>query len=98
MGKRKRRIFTAEQKAEAVRIAQASGRPVAQIARELDLSVSVLRTWIKQAAIDEVNDPHGPLTTEERAELAQLRRENKRLRMEREFLKKASAFFAREME
>lgn len=67
MGKRKRRIFTDEQKAEAVRIAQSSGKPVAQIARELDLAVSVLRTWIKQAAIDETSDPHGPLTSEERA-------------------------------
>lgn len=68
------------------------------MARDLDLTVSVLRTWIKQAEIDEAKDPNGPLTSEERAELAQLRRENKRLRMERDFLKKASAFFAREME
>jgi len=98
MGKRKRRTFTAEQKAEAVRIAATSGKPVSQVARELDLSVSGLRTWMKQAEIDEVKDPNGPLTLEERAELAQLRRENKRLKQEREFLKKASAFFAREME
>ena len=98
MGKRKRRIFTAEQKAEAVRIARSSGKSVSHVARELDLTVSVLRTWIKQAEIDEAGDPKGPLTSEERAELAQLRRENKRLKMERDFLKKASAFFAREME
>ena len=88
MGKRKRRTFTAEQKAEAVRIARTSGRPVSQVARELDLTTSVLRTWMKQAEIDEAKDPNGPLTSEERAELAQLRRENKRLKMERDFLKR----------
>lgn len=98
MGKRRRRTFTAEQKAEAVRIVQQSGRPVSQVARELDLSTSVLRSWVRQAEIDQAADPDGPLTSEERAELAQLRRENKRLRMEREFLKKASAFFAKEMD
>ena len=53
---------------------------------------------MKQTEIDEAKDPNGPLTSEERAELAQLRRENKRLKQEREFLKKASAFFAKEMQ
>ena len=98
MGKRRRRTFTAEQKAEAVRIVQQSGKPVSQVARDLDLTTSVLRSWVRQAEIDQAADPEGPLTSDERAELAQLRRENKRLRMEREFLKKASAFFAKEID
>ena len=97
MSRRKRRTFTAEQRAEAVRIALASSKPIAQVARDLDLSVSVLRNWIKQTKIDEVADPNGPLTSEERAELARLRREHKQLEMENAFLKKASAFFAKQM-
>lgn len=91
MGKRKRRVFTAEQRAEAIKIALGSRKPVAQVARDLDLSVSVLRNWIKQAQVDEVADPHGPLTSDERAELARLRREHKQLEMENAFLKKGSS-------
>jgi len=97
MGKRKRRVFTAEQRAEAVKIALSSRKPVAQVARDLDLSVSLLRNWIKQAQIDEVADPNGALTSDERTELARLRREHKQLEMENAFLKKASAFFAKQM-
>lgn len=97
MSRRKRRTFTAEQRAEAVKIALGSSKPIAQVARDLDLSVSVLRSWIKQTQIDEVADPNGPLTSEERAELARLRREHKQLEMENAFLKKASAFFAKQM-
>jgi len=98
MAKRKRRVFTDEQKAEAVKIARASGKPTSQVAGDLDVAVSVLRTWIKQAEIDERKDPSGPLTSEEREELARLRREKKQLEMENAFLKKASAFFAKQME
>lgn len=97
MGKRKRRTFTAEQKAEAVKIALASSKPIAQVARDLDLGVTVLRQWLRQAEIDQAADPDGPLTSEERAELAKLRRDNKQLEMENAFLKKASAFFAKQM-
>ena len=96
MGKRKRRVFTPEQRAEAVKIALGSRKPVAQVARDLDLSVSVLRNWINQAKIDEAADPNGPLTSEERAELSRLRREHKQLEMENAFLKKASAYFAKQ--
>ena len=70
-----------------VKIALGSCKPVAQVARDLDLSVSVLRNWINQAKIDAVADPNGPLTSEERAELARLRREHKQLEMENAFLK-----------
>lgn len=97
MSRRKRRVFTAEQRAEAVKIALGSSKPVAHVARDLDLSVSVLRNWIKQAEIDQAADPNGPLTSEERAEFARLRREHKQLEMENAFLKKASAFFAKQM-
>lgn len=97
MGKRKRRAFTAEQKAEAIKIASNSGKPLAHVARDLDLTVSVLRNWIKQAEIDQAADPRGPLTSDERTEFARLRREHKQLEMENAFLKKASAFFAKQM-
>lgn len=97
MGKRKRRVFTAEQRAEAVKIALGSSKPIAQVAKDLDLNVTVLRNWIKQAKVDEAADPNGPLTSEERAELARLRREHKQLELENAFLKKASAYFAKQV-
>jgi transposase len=96
MGKRKRRKFTNEQKAEAVKIYRDSGKTIAAVARDLDLTPSALSAWIKQAEIDEGGGPTGALTSEEKAELAKLKRENKRLNQENAFLKKASAFFAKE--
>jgi transposase-like protein len=94
--KRKRRSFTAEYKAEVVRLVRESGKTIGQIARELDLTETAVRAWVERATIDDRQDPEGPLTTEERAELARLRRDNKRLEMERDILKKAAAFFAKE--
>jgi len=96
MSKKKRRAFTAEQKAEAVKIVKASGKSVGQVAQEMGLTVSALRNWVKQDEINQNPAPRGPLTTDERAELARLRKELKRVEMERDFLKKAAAFFARE--
>lgn len=96
MGKRKKRSFTPQQKSEAVKIVQESGKPVAMVARELGLSASSLRLWVKQAEIDAGNGPVGAPTSEEKAEVARLRREVKRLSQENAFLKKASAFFAKE--
>jgi transposase-like protein len=96
MVKRKRRKFTPEFKADTVRLIRESDKPLAHIARDLDLPHSVLRAWIAQADIDEQAGSEGPLTTTEREELARLRRENKQLQMEREILKKAAAFFAKE--
>ena len=96
MGKRKRRRFTPEQKAQAVEIYRKSGKSVAEVARDLDLTPSALGNWVKQADIDAGNGPAGALTTAERDELAQLRRDKKRLEQENAFLKKASAFFAKE--
>jgi len=97
MPKRKRRKFTAEQKADAVRLVRETGN-VAKVARDLDLTESALRSWVKQADIDEGRGPDGALTSEEREELRRLRRENRTLEMEREFLKKAAAFFAKEQD
>jgi len=97
MAKRKRRRFTAEQKADAVRMVREVGS-IPQIARDLDLTETSLRHWVKQADIDEGRGPVGALTTEEKAELRRLRRENRTLKMERDFLKKAAAFFAKEQD
>ena len=88
--------YPAEFKEEAVRLTRSSGKPVAQIARDLGVSFESLRHWVKQAAVDEGS--REGLTTEERSELTKLRRENQTLRQEREILKKAAAFFARESE
>jgi transposase len=95
-GWRARRTFTAEFKAEAVRLCRVGDRSIAQVASDLDLTETALREWVKRAAIDAGKGPPGALTSEERAELTRLRRENKRLQMEREILKKAAAFFAKE--
>jgi transposase-like protein len=94
--KRKRRKFSAEFKAETVRLVRDSDKSVTVIARELDLTETALRRWVQQAEIDAGRGPSGALTTSEREELVQLRREAKRLRMERDILKKATAFFAKE--
>ncbi len=97
MPKRKRRKFTAEQKADAVRLAREVGS-IAQVARDLDLTESALRNWVQQANIDEGHGPEGALTTEEKEELRRLRREVRTLRMERDFLKKSAAFFDQEQD
>jgi len=95
MASRKRRHFSAEQKAEAVRLAKAAGN-LSQVARDLDLHPNVLRNWRDQAEVDAGGGPQDALTTDEKAEMRQLKKDVKRLRMERDFLKKAAAFFARE--
>jgi transposase-like protein len=68
------------------------------IAKDLGLSAGALAKWVAQAETDAGNGPPGALTTAERTELQQLRRENERLKMDREILKKAAAFFAKESE
>jgi transposase len=95
MGRRKRRTFTREYKAEVVRLVRTSGKSIPQLAKELDLGETGVRAWVKQAEIDERRDPHGPLTTDEKAEMVRLRRELKTVAMERDFLREAAAFFAR---
>lgn len=95
MKRRKRRKFTPEYKAEVVKLIKTSGKSIGQVAGELDLTETAVRVWVKRAEIDERRDPNGPLTTEERAEVVRLRRELRTVTMERDFLKKAAAFFAR---
>ena len=92
---RARRSFTREYKAEVVKLARTGGKSPGLIARELGLTETSVRAWIKRAEIDEKKDPQGPLTSEERAENTRLRRELKTMTMERDFLRKAAAFFAR---
>lgn len=96
MGKRKRRSYTPEQRAEAVKMVLDTGRAVAAVARDLDLTTSALATWVKQAKIDQGMGAPGSLTTAEKGEMTEINREIKRLRQENAFLKKASAFFAKE--
>jgi transposase len=96
MAKRKRRAFTKEFKAQTVRLVRDSGKSIGVLARELDLGETVLRTWVRQAEVDAGRGRPGALTTDEREEFTRLRREVRTLRMEREILKKAAAFFAKE--
>jgi transposase-like protein len=72
-----------------------AGRPISRLAREFEATANSIRNWIKQADLDDGRRSDG-LTTDERAELAQLRRENRILREEKEILKKAAAWFAQE--
>jgi transposase len=94
MAQRRRPTYTPEFKAEAVRLVRTASAPLTKIARDLGVSIWSLRTW--------VNAAHGAseptLTDTERGELRRLRRENRELRMERDILKKATAFFAKHSE
>ena len=96
MANRKRRSFTKEYKAEVVELIRKSGKSVGAVARELDLAETAVRRWVQQAEIDSGKGPGDALTTAEREELAALRKRVKTLEMEREILKKATAFFAKE--
>ena len=93
---RPRRSFTAEFKAEIVELCQRGDRSIGQVARDFDLTETAVREWVKQAERDAGARDDGGLTTAERDELAQLRRENRRLREDVEVLKRATAFFAKE--
>ena len=95
-GHRSRRVFTEEFRAGAVRLVLDEGKSVAAVARDLDLTASALRTWVVRAQADRTQGKSAALTTAEREELARLRKENRQLRLERDILKKAAAFFAKE--
>jgi len=96
MARRARRTFSPEFKAKAVKLFQSGERSVAQLAVDLDLTENSLRRWVQQAEVDAGRGPEGALTTDEREELARLRREVRQLRQDREILKAAATFFAKE--
>ena len=81
-------------KTEAIRLVHSSDKPITAIAKDLGVSDPTLRNWVRQAEID--GGTRDGLTPDERTELAQLRREVRILKQERDILKKAAAFFARE--
>ena len=94
---RERRSFSEEFKAGAVRLVLDEGKSISRAARDLDLTPSALGHWVTQARADRTKGKTG-LTSEEREELRRLRRQVRVLEQEREILKKAAAFFARESE
>jgi transposase len=94
MTARLRRSFTPEFKAHTVELVRTSGKSVGEICRDLDLTETAVRRWVAQADVDAGR--RDGLTTAEREELSRLRRENRVLRDERDILKKAAAFFAKE--
>ncbi len=93
MTRRHRRKFTDEFKAETVKLIRESGRTVRSVAQELDLTETAVRNWVKRA---ETSGSADTLSPDERVELRRLRKENRELRMEKEILRKATAFFAKE--
>ena len=93
--RRPRRRFDDDFKAQAVRLVLDEGKSVGAVARDLDLTETALREWVQRARANRTRGRTG-LTTAEREELAQLRKENRQLRLEREILKNAAAFFAKE--
>jgi len=93
MGKRDRRVFTEDFKKEAVRLTETSGRTISQVAQDLGLGLSTLTRWKRQyREADLLAGPHEDAARE----LARLRKENEILRQEREILKRAATFFAKE--
>jgi transposase len=96
MGKKKprpRRSFTPEFKAEIVELCQRGDRTARQVSQDFDLTETAVREWVKQAELDTGTRSDG-LTSDEKAEVAQLRRKNRRLREDVDILKRAAAFFA----
>lgn len=93
-----RRKFTDEFRAGVIRLVLDEGKTQAEVARDLDLYDSLIARWVKQARVDRGKGASDALTTTEKDELAKLRKENRVLKMERDILKKAAAFFAKESE
>jgi transposase len=91
---RPRRSFTPEFKADIVEACRKGHRSIGEVAKDFDLTETAVREWVKRADVDEGR--REGLTTAERDELAQLRKENRRLREDVEILKRATAFFAKE--
>lgn len=92
MGGRTRPPYPTEYKAELVRLVREEGRSPRELAREFEPSAQSIMNWVVQAEIDD--GKRGGVTTDEKAELRRLRAENRVLRMEKDLLEKAAAFFA----
>ncbi len=87
--------YSREFKAEAVRLFKAGNKPVAQLAKELGVAAKSIRDWARQAEVDVGSGGSGTLTTAEREELSALRKKNRELERERDFLQQAAAYFAK---
>ena len=96
MAKRTRRTFSKQYKSEVVTLIRQGNKAVGSVCRDLGLPETAVRRWVRQAEVDLGNGPPGILTSAEREELSELRKRVKTLEMEREILKKATAFFAKE--
>ena len=96
MTKRTRRRFSKEYKAEVATLIRQGNKSIGAVCRDLGLPETAVRRWVKQADVDLGEGPPGALTSAEREELSELRKRVKTLEMEREILKKATAFFAKE--
>ncbi len=92
---RKRRNFSPEFRAEIVGLVLDGGRSVVDVCKDHELVESSVYAWVRQAKIDRGKGPEGALTTDEREELRQLRKQNRELTRERDFLQSAAAYFAR---
>jgi transposase len=93
---RSHRPYSTEFRQQAVELVRTSGKTISEVARELGVSGEGLRQWVRQAEADAGRGRPGDLTTDEKTELRSLRREIKIVREEREILKKAAAYFAKE--
>jgi transposase len=96
MTTRKRRKFTEQFKADAVQLVLVGGKTIGEVVKQFDLTETALREWVRRAQADTGKGPPSALTSSERAELVELRKRLKRAEMERDILKKATAFFAKE--
>ena len=94
--RRTRRNFSDEYKAGAVALVLKEGKSITQVSKDLDLTASSVGQWVEQARANNGKSSRGTLTTDEKEELAKLRKEVRELRLEREILKKATVFFAKE--
>lgn len=98
MVEKKRRTFSKQFKEDAVRLVKESGESLATVARNIGVGESSLRNWVRQAEIDAGRGPAGVPTTSERVKIQELQRKLRDVERERDFLKKAAAFFAKETE
>ncbi len=97
MSQKVRKEYTVQQKAEAVEIVVSTKQSVRQVARNLGIAESSLCRWVRENQRNAVPKVSDALSTDEHQGLVQLRRQVKQLEMERDFLRKAAAFFAREL-